>query len=56
MMGSRGWKGASECDAFSRFTRGIRHWRPGKVRILKRQYWKRARKSARLQMRACASN
>jgi hypothetical protein len=45
MMGSRGCRSGDEVGARSRRLLG---WRPGEVRRIKRSYWKRARKTARL--------
>jgi hypothetical protein len=45
MMGSRGYKGADECDAFSRKSRNIIGWKRGELRVIKRRFWKRLRKS-----------
>lgn len=47
MMGSRGWKGASECDALSRKSRRLIHLKPNEIRAAKRSFNKRTRKSAR---------
>jgi hypothetical protein len=44
MMGSRGYKGGDECDAFSRESRRIIFWKRGALRTIKRRYWKRTRK------------
>lgn len=46
MMGSRGYKGGDECDAFSRGSRRIIYWKRGALRAIKRRYWKRMRKTA----------
>jgi hypothetical protein len=46
-MGSRGWRGAFECDALSR-ARRFRRFKPGQAKSAKRSYWKRMRKAARL--------
>jgi len=46
MMGSRGYKGGDECDAFSRGSRRIIYWKRGALRTIKRRYWKRTRKTA----------
>ena len=46
MMGSRGYKGGDECDAFSRGSRRIIYWKRGALRAIKRRYWKRMRKIA----------
>ena len=46
MMGSRGYKGGDECDAFSRGSRRIIYWKRGALRAIKRRYWKRMRKNA----------
>jgi hypothetical protein len=46
MMGSRGYKGGDECDAFSRGSRRIIYWKRGALRAIKRRYWKRTRKTA----------
>ncbi len=55
MMGSRGWRGARECDALSHKYRPLRRWRPGMVKAAKRSYWKRTRKDARLACREMAA-
>lgn len=47
MMGSRGWRGAFECDALSHKARRLRRYRSGQVKSAKRGYWKRERKEAR---------
>jgi hypothetical protein len=47
MMGSRGYKGGDECDAFSRGSRRILGWRRGALRAIKRRFWKRNRRIAR---------
>ena len=47
MMGSRGWRGAFECDALSHNYRRVRRFRAGQVKAAKRSYWKRVRKDAR---------
>ena len=44
-MESRGYKGGDECDAFSRRSRRILFWKRGELRIIKRRYWKRTRKT-----------
>ncbi len=44
MMGTRGYKGGDECDAFSRQSCRIIRWKRGQVARLKRQFWKRMRK------------
>jgi hypothetical protein len=44
MMGSRGWKGAAECDALSRRTRRTIIMSPGMIRKAKRSFWKRTRR------------
>jgi len=54
MMGSRGWRGARECDALSHKYRPLRRWRPGMVKAAKRSYWKRTRKEVRLACREIA--
>jgi hypothetical protein len=46
MMGSRGYKGGDECDAFSRRSRRIIFWKRGELQTIKRRYWKRTRKTA----------
>jgi len=48
MMGSRGCRSGDEIDALSRLSRRLLDWRPGEVRTIKRGYWKRTRKAARL--------
>lgn len=50
MMGSRGYKGGDECDAFSRGSRRIIFWKRGQLRTIKRRYWKRTRKSTHLEV------
>ncbi|MBI4274474.1 MAG: hypothetical protein HY659_07220 [Rhizobiales bacterium] len=45
MMGSRGYKGGDECDAFSRQSQRILLWKRGEVSAIKRRYWKRTRKT-----------
>jgi hypothetical protein len=47
MMGSRGYKGGDECDAFSIRSRHILGWRRGELRQIKRRFWKRIRKSTK---------
>jgi len=47
MMGSRGYRGGDECDAFSRRSRRILGWKRGELRAIKRRFWKRARTTAR---------
>jgi hypothetical protein len=49
MMGSRGYKGGDECDAFSRGSRRIIDWKRGALRAIKRRYWKRTRKAAQIE-------
>lgn len=52
MMGLRGWKGAAECDAFSRrYRRMVGGKRPGYYKWLKRKFSKRMRKEAKLALR-----
>jgi hypothetical protein len=46
MMGSRGSKGADECDAFSRYSRRILWWKRGELRAIERRFWRRTRKTA----------
>jgi hypothetical protein len=48
MMGSRGCRSGDEIDALSQRSRRLLCWRPGEVRRMKRSYWKRVRKTARL--------
>jgi hypothetical protein len=48
MMGSRGCRSGDEVDALSQRSRRLLAWQPGEVREIKRSYWKRTRKSARL--------
>jgi hypothetical protein len=50
MMGSRGYKGGDECDAFSRRSRRILSWKRGELRAIKRGYWKRTRKTAHIEV------
>ena len=50
MMGSRGYKGGDECDAFSRRSRRIIYWKRGAIRAIKRRYWKRTRKYAQIEV------
>lgn len=53
MMGSRGWKGGLECDAFSRkWKRAIGGHGPGVVKFAKRKFWKRQRRKARREIRS----
>ena len=47
MMGSRGYKGGDECDAFSRLSRRILSWKRGELRGIRRRFWKRTRKNIR---------
>jgi hypothetical protein len=47
MMGSRGYRGGDECDAFSQRSRRIVPFRRGALRQIKRRYWKRIRHTAR---------
>lgn len=47
MMGNRGSANGAECDAFSRRSRRMLHWRRGELRKLKRAFSKRMRKSLR---------
>jgi len=47
MMGSRGYRGGDECDAFSRRSRRIICWKRGELRTIKRRFWKRDRKTVR---------
>ena len=49
-MGSRGYRGGDECDAFTRYARGIRGWKRGELRLVKRRFWKRDRKLAHLHL------
>jgi hypothetical protein len=49
MMGNRGYRGGDEFDAFSRRSRRLLSWRPGHVKLLKRAFWKRARRKAKAQ-------
>ena len=46
MMGSRGYRGGDECDAFSRRSRRMLCWKRGELRAIKRRFWKRTRKTA----------
>jgi hypothetical protein len=45
-MGSRGYRGGDECDAFSRYARSIRGWKRGELRLIKRRFSKRSRRKA----------
>ena len=45
MMGSRGYKGGDECDAFSRQSRRIVPRSRSDLTRIKRQFWKRVRKA-----------
>jgi hypothetical protein len=56
MMGSRGCRSGDEVDALSQRSRRLLGWRPGEVRKIKRCYWKRARKAARLLASVEAAN
>ncbi len=46
MMGHRGKLSGSEWDAFSRKSRHLMRWRPGKIKALKRAFAKRMRQSS----------
>ncbi len=50
MMGSRGYKGGDECDAFSRRARRIIYWKRGALGAIKRRYWKRMRKTVQIEV------
>jgi hypothetical protein len=50
MMGSRGYKGGDECDAFSRGSRRIIYWKRGALGAIKRRYWKRMRKTVQIEV------
>lgn len=52
MMGSRGYRGGNECEAFSRRSRLQISWKPGVLRHVKRQYWKRQRLIVRVHLEA----
>lgn len=47
MMGNRGSADALETDAFSRKSRGLRHWRRGALKKLKRAFGKRQRRAGK---------
>jgi len=47
MMGSRGWRGAQECDVLSIKSRRMMSFGRGVVRKSKRSFWKRSRKTGR---------
>jgi hypothetical protein len=49
MMGSRGYRGGEESDAFSRYWRRMVGWNRGALCTIKRRYWKRTRKAAKLE-------
>jgi hypothetical protein len=55
MMGSRGWKGANECDALSHRARRLVKLSPTLIRKAKRSFWRRMRKEAKLSAQACAA-
>jgi len=46
MMGSRGTVNGDEWDAFSRRIRRITSWGRGTLKKVKRNFWKRERRSA----------
>lgn len=46
MMGNRGNANGDECDAFSRRSRRLLHWRRGELRRVKRAFNKRMRRQA----------
>jgi hypothetical protein len=48
MMGSRGYRGGDECEAF--YARRTFPWRK-QIRLLKRKFWKRQRREAKRQAR-----
>ena len=47
MMGNRGSANGTETDAFSRRSRSLLHWKPGRLRRLKRAFGKRQRQVAK---------
>jgi hypothetical protein len=55
MMGSRGYRGGEECEAFSRGSRRIVGWKRGTLRAIKRRFWKGDRKTARQEVRGAVA-
>jgi len=47
MMGNRGHMDGEECDALSHRSRPMLSWRRGQLRLIKRRYRKRERKTAK---------
>jgi hypothetical protein len=49
MMGTRGYRGGDECDAFSRRARQIMRTfeKAGRAHYQKRKFWRRIRRSVR---------
>jgi hypothetical protein len=47
MMGSRGWRGADECDALAHKYRRRVRIPPSIIRAAKRSFWRRTRKKAK---------
>lgn len=45
-MGNRGTANGTEVDAFGRHRR-LYGWKPGTIRWIKRQFWKRQRRASR---------
>lgn len=50
MMGNRGTANGTEVDAFGRMRRYF-NWKPGTLRWIKRQFWKRQRRDAKADAR-----
>lgn len=50
MTGNRGCCSGDECDAFSRRSRHLLHWRRGELRKIKRSFSKRMRKAAKARL------
>ena len=48
MMGTRGSSDGIECDVLERRSRRALCWTRGRIAKIKRQFWKRERKAARL--------
>ena len=53
-MGNRGYRGGDECDAFSRSSRHLLHWRRGLLKKIKRRFSKRVRKAAKARLNDAA--
>ena len=44
-------KGGDECDVFSRKARRLVHMKHGTIKWIKRKFWKRQRRIARMEIR-----